>query len=218
MRDYQDVDEETLERAEAEAMERPEPCHMWDERLYTTHAPVISWAVNGDDLLAQSNYLTVTAHLTDLAGADDEQVIDAQIRDWAVGSLRQTFVQVRDEAGAFTRVWREAVGIALFLRDNYPVFDEADFSELEFGSWTKQVEERMAYATEDYDEVDGERYLLLQNLAIGDLQTADQIEYHGCPEDDVLLAAYRAARDTYYGDLGREQMDAQIAGQGALSL
>jgi hypothetical protein len=215
---YESVDRETLEQAAREALERPEPSHMRDSRLYVTHAPVISWAVNGDDLVEQSNYLTVTKYLTDLAGTDDQLVIDAQMQDWAVGPLRQTFVQVRNEVGAFTHVWREAVAIALYLRDKYPVFDDEDHSALEFSLWTKQVEEAMAEATYEYVDLDGDKHLLLQNLAIGDLQIEGAIEHHGCPENDALLDAYVTARDTYYGDLAREHAFAQIDGQGALAL
>jgi hypothetical protein len=215
---YEDVEQATLEQAEREAMQRPEPCHMYDDRLYTTHAPVISWAVNGDDLLEQSNYLMVTKHLTDVAGVDDQLVIEGTMRDWAVGELRQTFVRVRDEFGAFTRVWREAVSIALYLRDTYPVFDEEDHCNLEFSQWTNQVEQAMAEASADYEFLDGEKYLLLQNLAIGDLQMSDAIEYHGCPDDEQLLGAYKHARDVYYGDLAYDHFTAQITGQGVFSL
>lgn len=215
---YQSVDRETLEQAAREALVRPEPSHMNDRRLYVTHAPVISWAVNGDDLAEQSNYLQVTQYLTDLAGADDQLVIEGNMRDWAVGPMRQTFVQVRDEAGTFTHVWREAVAIALYLRDTYPVFDEEDFAALEFSQWTKQVEEAMKDAAYEYADIDGEHHLLLQNLAIGDLQIEGAIEHHGCPENDQLLSAYVAARDTFYGDLAREHDTAQIDGQGAFTL
>ena len=215
---YRPVDRATLEQAEREAMVRPEPSHMGDKRLYTTHAPVISWAVNGDDLVEQSNYLAVTTYLAGLAGSEDQMVIDATMNDWAVGPMRQTFVQVRDDAGVFTHVWRESVAIALYLRDTYPVFDEADYVALEFSVWTKQVDEAMAEATYEYADLDGAAHAVLQTLAIGDLQTVGEVDYHACPEQDVLLDAYRAARDTYYGDMAHAHFVAQIDGQGVLAL
>jgi hypothetical protein len=96
-----DFDPEHLAKAAEEALTRPSNSAMWDDRLYSTHGPVIGWAERGDDLVEESNYLMALDRLR--AAADDgredtevsdEHVIDATIRDWLVGSLRQVFVQV----------------------------------------------------------------------------------------------------------------------------
>lgn len=208
-----------LEKAEQEAMVRPEPCYMRDERLYTTHGPVISWAERGGEEIPESNYLLVTAHLSEIAGPDDRMVIDGTFSDWAVGSLRMTFVQVRDDAGEFTRVWKEAVAIALYLRDVHPVFDDDDVSQREWESWTKFVDGEMAHVTEDWADVDGEDlHSKLCYTAIGDLQDSGAIDYYSYPDRAELQDAYRNARNTYYTDVAQLHLGAQIAGQGALSL
>lgn len=215
--EYEQPTRAELEQAEAEAMVRPDPCSMFDERLYTTHAPVIDWAVNSGDHAAESNYTLITQHLIEVAGPDDRAVIEGTMSDWLVGPLKQTFVQVRDDEGTFTRVWMEAVAIALYLRDCYPLFDEDDVSAREFDAWTNQVDQEMEYATSDFVDVDGaDLHTKLCYVAIGDLQEAGSVDYLGCPDRAELVEAYAKARDTYYGDLALEQMQAQIPGQGAL--
>lgn len=155
---HDEIDNETLERAEREALVRPSNSAMWDERLYTTHAPVMSWAERGDDILAESNYLMILEQLRGVAAWEDrdnqetpdEYVIDATISDWLVGSLRQIFVRVRDEAGEYTHVFRESVRIALELRD-YPVFNESDYSEREWAEWERQFDDALSDARNEYE-------------------------------------------------------------------
>lgn len=148
---YLDIDEDTLARAEREAMERPSNSAMWDERLYNTHAPVMSWAERGDDIAEESNYRSALRIITETAGKDvDDHVIDATISDWLVGSLRQIFVQVRDADGSFTPAWREAVNIALGLQD-YPLVDDADYSDREHAEYERQYADAIGDARNDYE-------------------------------------------------------------------
>lgn len=207
---------EQLQQAEREALTRPSNSAMWDDRLYGTHAPVISWAERGDDLLAESNYLCVLEHLQAVAVWEDrdnqetadEYVIDATISDWLVGSLRQVFVQVRDEDGAYTHVFREAVAIALELRDCYPVFNESDYSEREWAAYEVALEDAIdsaaaklaldryvdsdaeLYDTDDSEELQGrikERtYELVSDL--GQWCRSEEVDY------DEVIELYRQAR------------------------
>lgn len=106
-RDY--ADDETCARyAAALLSSRPHPSSMRDERLYASHAPALNWAERGDDLLAESNYECVLAELEGMAARNDttvepDDVIDATISDWLVGSLRQIFVRVADICPACER-------------------------------------------------------------------------------------------------------------------
>ncbi|MDX3525095.1 hypothetical protein P1P75_01175 [Streptomyces sp. ID05-39B] len=99
-----ELDRDTLEKAAAEALERPSNSAFWDDRLFTTHGAVLHWAERGDDILAESNYLTALDLIR--AAADDgrpdtevsdEHVIDGTSSHWAVGSLRTIYVQVYED-------------------------------------------------------------------------------------------------------------------------
>lgn len=198
------VTDEDMTQAATEAFVRPRPSSMWDERLYTSHAPVMSWAERGDDFLAESNYRAALELLTVAAGDDaDDHVIDATISDWLVGSLRQIFVQARDESGAFTPVWREAVRIAYALKD-YPVLDESDLSERESAEFDRQLEDalwqaRNAFDTaryredEDAPDIDDETH---ERVTQGVYETlSDGAEFHG--GDSYADCDYQAVADEY---------------------
>ncbi|MEU9605438.1 hypothetical protein [Streptomyces sp. NPDC048057] len=90
-----ELDRETLEEAAEEALSRPGGAIFWDDRLFETHGAVFHWAEHGDDLLAESNYLTALDLIKGAAGdLADEHVIDGTSRHWACGSLRTIYVQV----------------------------------------------------------------------------------------------------------------------------
>jgi hypothetical protein len=220
--DRADLDRRTLERAEKEGLERPSNSSMWDPRLFETHAATLSWAERGDDLAEESNYLKVLEHLRDLAGEDaDEHIIDASIRDWAVGSLRQLFVQTRDSEGEFTLAFCEVVAIAIALRDEYPIWDEQDYNDREFYRWQSNVLEELRHVAAD-DELDEKLTEQLIDAAVTVLQEDGDLDYLSVPDRATLTDAYRRAtqdaRDEYYTALGTAHMTTQIEGQGSLAL
>lgn len=148
-----DIDDETLTEAAKEALQRPSDAAFWDERLYTTHGLTFGWADRGDDLLAESNYHVALSAIRDAAGEDaDDHVIDGSVSHWLVGSMRQLFVQVRDDSGAFTAAWREAVACGLALQD-YPILDESDYSERESNEYWRQYADALGDARNDYENV-----------------------------------------------------------------
>ena len=210
------IDDELLAQAEREAMVRPSNSAMWDDRLYTTHAPVMSWAERGDDILAESNYLSALDALNGAAAwtdrEDQDDVIDATIS----GSLRQLFIRVRDDAGAFTPTWREAVRIGLALQD-YPVLDESDYSEREWKRYEDDMSEALNSTQCQYDEDTTEQtdailerfWTLVQN---GETETrADE-----GADWDAVADLYRQARDAHFLPLAHEHWTAQLDGQGEL--
>lgn len=216
--DREDLDDQTLAQAETEALTRPSDSSMWDERYYTTHGAALSWADRGDDLVEESNYLTVLAHLREVAGQDaDEHVIDARLSHWAYGSLRQLFVQVRDDAGGYTVAFQEATAIAIALRDESPIWDEQDYTGREFERWRSNVLDALS-DVQDAGEGDEQLDNRLLDDAVNVLQEDGALDYLGVPERDALTDAYRRARDAYYTTLGQQVLGAQIEGQESLAL
>ena len=205
-----DVDD--LERVAVEALKRPSNAAFWDERMYETHGCTMSWADRGDDLLEESNYLTALAEIQGAAGDDaDEHVFDASVSHWLVGSLRQLFVQVRDEAGDFTPAWIEAVKIGLYLKEDYPVLDESDYSEREYAAYEKNLDDAINHVQDDDDSnVDAITEYAYEHEHFADLYGYDG--NGGVDWDDVETAWY-AAREAFYVERGREIFNAQIDGQ-----
>jgi hypothetical protein len=196
------IEDAVLAEAEAEAMQRPSNSAMWDDRLYTTHAPVMSWAELGDDLVAESNYLCALKILEAANREGEDDVIDASIHDWLVNRLRQIFVRVRDETGEFTPAWLEAVGIALFLRQGNPVLDDDDLSERESEAFEEELDDAIKHVEfhgEDADALDQQ----LREL------TAERYrEQSGWNEVDwkQVSAIYERVRDEHYEKLADEYL------------
>lgn len=146
------VTRDDLEKAAREALTQPSHSAMWDDRLYRTHGPVVSWCPQGDDLLSLSNFVRIGEDLTGLAGEEDDgDVFEANVGHWLVGSLAQLWVRVRDESGEFTPAFCEAVAIAQAL-DAYPVYDEDDYSRREWEAFEETVWEALECAARGREE------------------------------------------------------------------
>lgn len=203
-------DAEHMAIAAREALTRPSDYAAWDERWYTTHGRVMDWAERGDDLVAESNYLTALAMLQgavahDETGASEargDDVEDTTASHWAVGSLRELFVRVYDEAGAYTPAFKQAVEIAYSL-SNYPILDESDYSERETEAWFAVFEDALDCATRDHPD------------AVADVQCIDaamradnfeRMPEMGHPDDlswDDVADAYRVYRNEHFEWLAR---------------
>jgi hypothetical protein len=151
-----DFDDDDYRKAADEALTRPSDASFWDDRLYNTHVPVLSWADRGDDLIAESNFHTVLDHLQTIAAqhGEEDAVFDGSVSHWLVGSLKQVYVQVYYEDGDFTRTFKEAVVTAHFLRDEYPIFDETDFNQREWDRNEALFDETLSEVADrhEYDE------------------------------------------------------------------
>ncbi|KPC89290.1 hypothetical protein ADL35_02300 [Streptomyces sp. NRRL WC-3753] len=89
------LDRDALTEIAEKALKRPSDAMFWDDRLFTTHGAMFHWADNGDDILAESNYLSALALIQGAAGDfADDHVIDGSARHFAFGSLRTIYVQV----------------------------------------------------------------------------------------------------------------------------
>jgi hypothetical protein len=213
-----EIDADTLARAAREALGRPSDTGVWDDRLWRTHGLVISWADRGDDTLAESNYLMVRDALEGTCahnGREDEgDIIDASMSHWLVGSMRELFVRVYvpgdddEPTDEYTPAFREATVIALFLRDDYPVFDDSDYSEREWRDFEAALDDALAHAMTNVDYIDTlsecEAIVSLAREAIGDTS-------NWCCADDVSWADvetyYGDARTAYYVARARERFD-----------
>lgn len=178
----------SIEEFAQAVLERPSDAAFWDDRLYTSHGPIYAWAERGDDILSESNYRTILAHLIGAAGEDSEEhVIDASVKHWAVGSLRQIFVQVYEggtylvcsdcfetvpegdeghgfdlieeveTSNVFTPAFLAAWEVFEALRD-YPVWDESDYSELEWQRTQEAYADALNFAL-NYSENDAHEAL-----------------------------------------------------------
>ncbi|MGW7434705.1 hypothetical protein [Streptomyces sp. NPDC054849] len=89
------LDRDTLTDIAERSLKRPSDAMFWDDRLFTTHGALFSWAELGDDILEESNYLSALALIQGAAGDfADDHVIDGSARHFAFGSLRTIYVQV----------------------------------------------------------------------------------------------------------------------------
>lgn len=212
-----------LTKIAEQALVNEGPSYMADERYYTTHAPLLTLALNGDDMLAESNYSTILAHLqayADRIGSEDALIV-ARIQHWAVGRLEQVFVKVRTEAGVFAPVFREAAAILRSLVDFYPVFDEEDYIARGWVATEEALRQALADLDAPYQHwVDSEEDVEAIKAAVGEAVLADG-ELLAADVDQLATqaeAAYEELREQFYLDRARAQVQAQIDGQGALAL
>lgn len=189
------------------ALTRPGSWMGYDDRLYTTHGCVASWADRGDDVLAESNYLSMLAMLKaavahDETGRDtDEDVFDGSSSHWLVGSLRELYVRVyADEACTeYTDAFVVAVEALHSLQD-YPILDDSDYSEREYEAWQETLDLALSDAERKHGGVDE----LIDCQAIEAHMTADQhaaLPEPGHPDDlrwDDVQEGYEHYRDEYY--------------------
>ena len=207
-------DTDVLERTAVEALTRPSDAAFWDDRLYTSHGATLSWAERGDDILEESNYLMALEAIQGAAGDDaDEHVIDASVSHWLVGSLRQIFVQVRDDAGDFTPAWIEAVTIGLYLKEDYPVLDESDFSEREWEAYASNLDDAVNSIENDFDEDENVKAITAyahEHEYFG--ETFGQLSNGEVSWEDVG-ESWAEAREAFYLERAQEAQDAQIEGQ-----
>jgi hypothetical protein len=207
----EEIDTDTLVKHADAALTRPSDYAAWDDRWYTTHGCVATWADRGDDILAESNYHAMLAALNgavahDETGASEargDDVEDSSASHWAVGSLRQLMVRVRDDAGEFTPAFREAVACALALQE-YPLLDESDYSERETEAWFKTFDLALDDAVRAHRDVDSPIDEELIKARMSDDRYGRMPEL-GHPDEinwDVVQDAYDAYRAEYLGLAG----------------
>jgi hypothetical protein len=91
------------------------------------------WYTSGRDarLLVQSNHAAITQRLAAFLEGDDPDVV-AEVHDhWAVGDLQGFSIRVFRRDGTITDAFKVFCSIKERLED-YPVLDEADYSQREY--------------------------------------------------------------------------------------
>jgi hypothetical protein len=204
------LDADTLAKAAEEALARPSDSAWFDDRLFDTHGCVFTWADRSDDLLGESNFHTMLAELQGIAASEDNEcepddVIDVSAGHWAVGSVRHIFVRVRDYVG-YTPVFAEAARMALYIRDEYPILDESDYSEREWKAYEEDQDNALADVKrthgEDSSEDEGkitERFY----SAVSDGRFDTFLGSEGA-DWDAVAEGYNAVRDEYFGERAAE--------------
>ncbi|WLW38620.1 hypothetical protein [Streptomyces phage Verabelle] len=191
------VDIDTLIEYAESGLERPSDAAFWDDRLYTTHAPVIGWAERGDDILEESNYLS-TLELVQGAAESEDHWIDATVGHWLVGSLRQLFVQVYEDETRedFTQAFIEAVEIAEGLKD-YPVVDESDYSDREWKRYEENLSEALDQAQREFDLDTDEEAQAIRDAFYE--VSGDRLPWDGADVSwDAVEELYREVRDEFF--------------------
>jgi hypothetical protein len=147
---------------------------------------------------------------------DEGDLVDGTVSDWAVGPLRQMFVRVYEDDGVtFTTLFRHATAIALALRD-YPVFDEADYSERQDEDFNTQWEEIVPRLAEEHD-------LDTQDQASAIARRVHDYLIGNFGYDGALSLAedqgiWDEVRDAWFDEQAHAHLTAQIPGQGALEV
>jgi hypothetical protein len=175
------IDDEDLVKAAQEALERPS-----DFGYYGDLPLFQSWGMTyaqtrDSDVLNRSNYRrlledakgTATAEDGDNAEDDSEYVQEVHASHWAYGWADHIAVRVLEDPEGdispdnITHTFRFMADACLRLRDEYPVYDESDYSELE-------TEECEAAFYSAWSEVGW-----------------DEVVPNGTPDDDVKWCVYR---------------------------
>lgn len=175
------IDDEELVKAAKEALERP------SDFGYNGPLPLFeSWGMTyamtrDSDVLDRSNYRRLLEDARGTATAEDgdnaedpyEYVSEVHCSHWAYGSADHIVVKVLEDPEGdivpenITHTFRFMADACLRLRNEYPVYDESDYSELEY-------EERLAAFDSEWGGVDW-----------------DEVVPNGTPNDDLRWCVYR---------------------------
>lgn len=138
-------DDKTLLRAANEALTHPPDSAFSDPDLFVTWGLTISVS-RDDDILRQSNFERITEDMTKVFPADTDIV---HAGHWAVGWVDELSVRVIEPwadpydytVRDITRAFAVIVSIATSLREQYPVYDDSDYSEREYAKALEDKEE-----------------------------------------------------------------------------
>lgn len=134
-----------------EALKRPSDFGWWGfDEMFDT------WGFTGiamhrdSDLLDISNYHSVVRDLRDDFGDDfDEHFQEVGLKHWAVGHTDNLCCRILKESKPHSMItdddvtdyFKKAVDIAISLREDYPVYDECDYSDRQWeaaSDWLKE--------------------------------------------------------------------------------
>lgn len=182
-------DDETILKYAKQALERPRDAAFWDDDLYNTHTLMFHSAPASDDLVSQSNYHSILRDLSHAYRRSPGAIDSGSIGHWTYSSFDCIKVRVTYADGTIHPAFVDALAIALGLQD-YPLYDESDYSEREWSEWERAISEETEYALSDLEDADAIREGVLEYLH----------------SDEAELMGYREV-----GSIPQETMDAAIA-------
>lgn len=194
------IDDEELIKAAKEALTRPS-----DFGYYGSLPLFESWGMTyaktrDSDVLDRSNYRRLLEDAQGIATAEDgdnaedhsEYVQEISCSHWAYGYADHIVVKVLEDPEGdivpenITHTFRFMADACLRLRDEYPVYDESDYSELE-------TEECEAAFESEWNGVDW-----------------DEVVPNGTPDDDLKWCVYRKLTEDETPDgFDREEIQAE---------
>jgi hypothetical protein len=138
-------DDETLLKAAREALTQPPDSWFGDPELFVTWGLTIGYT-RDSDLVDVSNFERVTEDMTRTFPADTGTTTASH---WAAGWTEQLRVRVIEPwadpdnftVRDVTRAFAVITAVATALRDNYPLYDESDYSEREYEQEMKNREQ-----------------------------------------------------------------------------
>jgi hypothetical protein len=138
-------DDETLLKAAREALTQPPDSWFGNPELFVTWGLTIGYT-RDSDLADVSNFERVTEDMTRTFPADTGTTTAS---DWASGwreELRVRVIEPWADPDNFTvrdvtRAFAVIVSVATALRESYPLYDDSDYFEREYGQWLEQREE-----------------------------------------------------------------------------
>ena len=125
------VDTAALISAATSALKRPSESHWSDEEMWVTHTMMFqtpAWWLTEDYIVDQANYRAV---LRDLSENYPDDVSDSTFGHWTYSTYQAIKVRVLDENGGVTKAFADAYGTYLFIKEQYPVYDEELLSQME---------------------------------------------------------------------------------------
>lgn len=161
------MDDDTLVKLAEQSLTRPS-----DFGYYGNYPLFESWGITpigqhrDSDALDRSNYRRILADMTKAHPDEDmefnrlEWVSDFRSSHWAVGWAEQIIVRVLydpDEdivPSNITSAFREIMSIADYLKTDYPIYDESDYSELELEEYDEAFDSAWDDLVRHWDEED----------------------------------------------------------------
>ena len=211
-------DDDTVMQAAREALTHPPDSSFSDNDLFVTWGLTIGMH-RDSDLADTSNFERIREDMERTFPAD---VYTVHARHWAVGWADQLAVRVLEPwadpddytARDVTRAFRVITSVVTHLREQYPLYDESDFSEREYEAMTENrdnawadVESRLwgdhDIAKEDITEAD---------RAVFDAEWDDALDSYGYEEawvsDNDVADAIMAAREQAAAKAERAEFEA----------
>lgn len=182
-------DDATILQFAEEALERPSDSVWYDDRLWNTHTFMFASAPDSNDLVSQSNYRTL---LRDLHAAYPRQITASGFGHWTYSHYDALLVQVVYSNGEITPGFAEAVEIALYLRDEYPLWDDNDHSELEMWIWTTAITDAVEWELSGENDKD----TILDDVTNWLWESEELVGYHevGYVPDELVTKAIETIR------------------------